>query len=190
MVSNWCDGPAWRDDGECDTPAAGSQYKPILQSTRRNRWIPDPMPDEMFFTQDERSLRRGKRRDRRTETCRPCVLQTADGALHQLEGVVLDMNAHGLLVRTLETLPIGANVSIQLMRDDTFAEPISRTLTGHVVRRDNAGDGFTDHGVKLKESNIRRPERRPAFRIPAAPERPAAPARMHTFDMTVGDDWS
>jgi hypothetical protein len=146
------------------------------------------MPDEMFFTSGDRALRRGKRREKRTETCRPCVIQTRDGVTHQVEGVVLDMNAYGLRVRALDAVPVGTRVSVQLMRDDSFEEPISRPLEGAVVRRESA-DGFADLGIRLHERRIARPEPRPAFeRTPRpAQDRPAV-RRMHTIDFTVGDE--
>lgn len=146
------------------------------------------MPDEMFFTSDERSLRRGKRRAARTETCRPCVIQTRDGITKQFEGVVLDMNAHGLRIRAIEPVPVGTEVTVQLMRDDTFQEPFSRPLDGAVVRREADPEGFMDHGIRLKEPTVRRPEPRPVETRRSTPPPARGRTKMHTLDVTIGDE--
>jgi len=146
------------------------------------------MPDEMFFTSDERSLRRGKRREARTEICRPCVIQTRDGVLHRAEGVVLDMNPFGMRVRMLDSVPVGSTISIQLMRDDNFDEPFSRPLEGAVVRNESSADGFVDHGIRLEEPVIVEPEQRPVPRPAFQPLDTKRPTRgMLTIDFTVGD---
>ena len=146
------------------------------------------MPDEMFFTSDERSLRRGKRREARTEICRPCVIQTRDGVLHRAEGVVLDMNPFGMRVRMLDPVPIGSAISIQLMRDDTFDEPFSRPLEGAVVRSESNAEGFVDHGIQLEEPLIVDPPQRPVPRPAFQPfDTKRVTPGMHTIDFTVGD---
>jgi len=145
--------------------------------------------DEMFFRYDGRSLRRGQRRDRRTETCRPCLVWI-DGATSRddaREGVVMDVNPYGLCVRMLEGLEPGTNIRVQLMHDDDFREPMAAPMEGKVVRRMVDGTGFTDHGIELERSDIRREESRPK----TLPKRPALPSvvrpKMHTFDVTVGN---
>ena len=146
------------------------------------------MPDDMFFTQDERSLRRGKRREKRTEICRPCVIQTRDGVLQRAEGVVLDMNPYGMRIRMLDSLPVGSTVSIQLMRDDTFDEPFSRPLEGAIVRNESSAEGFIDHGVRLEEPLMVEPQRRAVPRRAFQPlDTKRTTAGMHTIDFTIGD---
>ena len=142
------------------------------------------MPDEMFFTKDARALVRGNRIAQRTDTCRPCLLRAKDQS-QAIQGVIMDASPYGLLVRTLSALPVGSEVSIQLMRDEAFRKAYSTMHQGAVVRQITIGDGFTDHGIRL----IIRP-------IPKASERPvtiddrtslstSTPPRMHTIDFTV-----
>ena len=144
------------------------------------------MNDDMFFSKDEKSLSRGSRVAKRTETCRPCLL-TIDGEdVADIQGVAMDMTPYGLLVRTMESIPVSTEVTIQLMRDDSFKKPFSSPLHGSIVRQKEAPGGFLDHGVTLKVEDIRRAESRPATLKPTAPARPRRPSQMHTIDFTVG----
>jgi len=144
------------------------------------------LPDEMFFGPDGLSLRRGQRRDARIEACRPCCFWPADAPDLRREGVVMDLNRHGLLVRALEPLPSGAAVIIQLMRDDDFLQPFSRALQGIVVRNEEQRDGLFDHGIQLEARDFRRAESRPVMVARPKPQ-PARRNRMHTIDFTVGE---
>lgn len=146
------------------------------------------MPDEMFFSKDERSLRRGKRIARRTETCRPCLIKPKNAGAQAIEGVVLDITPFGLLVRAVEVIPRDTAVSIQLMRDDTFQEPFSKLLEGTVVRHERGIGTFVDHGIRLKVKDLEQGKRR--F-VPAPQRRTASPtgtvqSRMQTVDFLLG----
>lgn len=143
------------------------------------------MSDEMFFSYDERGLIRGRRVASRTDTCRPCILHGPNG--QAVEGVILNLTPHGLLVRVMDVLDVGADVAVQLMRDETFREPLAPPRMGSVVRQDAADGAFFDVGIKLNHSEIpkaREPVVRPS-RPTEAPRR--RPSRMHTLDITIGD---
>lgn len=144
------------------------------------------MNDDMFFSKDEKSLSRGSRVAKRTETCRPCLLHINGEDAPEIQGVAMDMTPYGLLVRTMESIPVSTDVTIQLMRDDSFRKPFSSPLHGSIVRQEEAPGGFVDHGVTLKVDDIRRTESRPPAIKPSAPARPRRPAQMHTIDFTVG----
>lgn len=148
------------------------------------------MPDDMFFSRDERSLRRGKRVAKRTDTCRACLVVPKDGAGQDIEGVVMDVSPYGMLIRMMETLPIGTEVTVQLMRDESFREPFSTPHSGTVVRYEGSPGRFTDHGVELEVKEIIRQESRPVNIAPRRPSPPTPPTRMHTIDFTVGGDSS
>lgn len=145
------------------------------------------MADEMFFSADERSLRRGRRIARRTPTCRACLIWLADKPELRSQGVIMDVNPFGMLIRMLEPLPVGADARIQLMRDEDFEIPLAKPLVGTVVRANPTPDGFTDIGMRIKLKEIPRAESRPVRlerRRPLITRR----TRMHTIDFTVGDD--
>lgn len=146
------------------------------------------MADEMYFSNDERTLLRGKRRIKRTETCRPCVV-SVEGDDTPNEGVVLDVTPYGMMVRMIDTLSLGTVVRLQLMRDDNFREALGAPKHGQIVRHDPAAPkGFTDHGVRIAQSEIPRNEpQKVNVRMPRQKKRGAA-ARMHTIDFTVGDE--
>lgn len=149
------------------------------------------MADEMFFTNDNSSLRRGHRRASRTATFRPCHVWPVDQPERKLAGVVVDMTPFGLCIRMVEALAPGTRIAVQFMRDETFAAPMAAPIEGLVVRSARMGDGITDHGVQLQHREIRRS-------VSVRPYRPARPrlrrlrrsgvsSRMHTTDITLGD---
>ena len=144
------------------------------------------MSDEMFFSADERSLIRGKRIAARTETCRPCLVAARGPSPRAVEGVIMDMNPHGMLIRTLEPIPVGAKVVVQMMRDDGFAKALSVPRDGTVVRHNPANEGYTDHGVKLINRQIPKASERPIIIEQRRPRPKSAPTRMHTLDVTIG----
>jgi hypothetical protein len=146
------------------------------------------MTDEMFFSDDAKSLRRGKRRARRTETCRPCILWPVDARDLEFQGVAINVSPYGMLVRIMDTVPAGTRVDIQLMRDEDFRDPMAAPIPGIVVRIEEAGDGFADHGIQIIRPDIRRPEPRTYWpeRRPSLPERRRS-SRMHTIDITIGE---
>jgi hypothetical protein len=144
------------------------------------------MSDEMFFSADERSLRRGRRIARRTPTCRACLVWPADAPDMRLQGVVMDINPFGMLIRLLEPLPMDTEACIQLMRDEDFENPLAKPLEGAVVRSIPTSDGFTDIGVRIKLREIPRAESRP-IRIERRRPLVTRRTRMHTIDYTVGD---
>jgi hypothetical protein len=145
------------------------------------------MADEMFFSPDSRSLRRGKRVARRTVTCRPCILWPVDLPEIRMQGVVLDINPYGMLVRMLEPVPVGTRLQIQLMRDDQFQEPLSVPVEGKVVRHAAAEGVFTDHGIRVEQKEVRRQASQGARHASRLAGTPHSRARMHTIDITIGD---
>ena len=145
------------------------------------------MPDEMFFSKDERSLIRGSRIAPRTETCRPCVLSPQHQPGIEIPGVILDINPHGMLIRMMEAIPIGDQVVIQMMRDDKFQRKLSTPHKGEIRRVESTVDGFYDHGIKLEAEEIKKNNSRPVH-IPNRPDHPksSTPQRgMQTIDITL-----
>lgn len=163
----------------CDTLLPGL-------STRQQRVM--LMQDEMFYSEDGRALRRGRRIAKRTETCRPCLIWPKDAPETPLQGVVLDINPHGMLVRLLDTIPAGTTIMVQLMRDERFTEPLAAPLEGRIVRHIENFDGFLDHGVRLIQQPIKKAEEAKPVR-PGPKPAAARPTtnRMHIIDYTVGD---
>lgn len=145
------------------------------------------MSDEMYFSSDERALLRGKRRHVRTEVCRPCLVTASETGGEPLEGVILDVTPHGISVRMMDALPTGTQVTVQMMRDDNFRDPLGEPKHGEIVRSEtDPGEGFTDHGVRVTNPDIRTVESRPKHIPERAESRPREKPRMHSIDITVG----
>ncbi|GMW00716.1 MAG: hypothetical protein AMXMBFR84_18530 [Candidatus Hydrogenedentota bacterium] len=145
------------------------------------------MPDDMFFSPDRRSLRRGKRVAPRTETCRPCVLWAGGEPEVLFRGVIVDVSPYGMRVRMLDCLPVGTEIHVQMMRDDDFQEPMSGPVIGTIVRAFEEEAGFLDHGVQLMREEF---GRRNAKAIRIERKKPVQPihetSRMYTIDLHVG----
>ena len=142
------------------------------------------MPDEMFFSKDEKSLIRGSRSDPRTETCRPCVVELHDTVSPELHGVVLDVTPRGMLVRMFQPIPLQSVLTIQLMRDDKYQKKLSTPHVGTVVRIEETRDGFFDHGLHLIKDHIPKASERPVNIPTPKPSPTRKPSRMQTVDIT------
>jgi hypothetical protein len=144
------------------------------------------MPDEMFFFGNGRGLKRGRRREKRTPTCRPCIVWETAFADRQYEGVVLDVNAHGMLIRMIDIYDHDVHVTIQMMLDDTFQTPLADAFQGRVVRRVEK-DGFVDHGIRLDRPDLKHAETPRVMPVVRAASRPTRRTRMHTVDIRLGN---
>ncbi|HOJ34244.1 MAG TPA: hypothetical protein PKY35_11815 [Candidatus Hydrogenedentes bacterium] len=148
------------------------------------------MPDEMFFSEDAKCLRRGKRREARTPTCRPCLVWPKDEPEMTFQGVVVDVNPYGMRIRMLDSLPPGTAIMVQLMRDEDFTIPLAAPVEGLIVRNKETAEGLYDHGIQLRLTDFRRSEPsvplRPIPR-PIIPLRRGGQSRMHIIDITVGN---
>ena len=146
------------------------------------------MADEMFFSPDSLSLRRGRRIAKRTPTSRPCVIWPSDSREMEVQGLVLDINPYGMLVRIDEPFAVGTVVRIQLMRDDGRKEALSTPVEGRVIRHVKQHGSQVDHGIKVEQKEQPR-EAAPAVRVNARPQSNTSNrTRMHTIDITVSDN--
>lgn len=143
------------------------------------------MPDEMFFSNDEKGLVRGRRAAKRTETFRPCLVTLPDGG--RIEGIILNLTPHGMLIRLMGTLPIGTRVEVQMMRDETFQKPLAEPRYGAVARLAGSDGMFSDLGIRIDN-------KKPAAaktKVKEIRQRVDAPARpkgkgMQTVEITKG----
>ena len=145
--------------------------------------------EEMIWSPELKSLRRGRRSAARTEVCRPCLVWIDGEPEHKIQGVLLDLNKHGMRIRLMDTLPAGAVVGVQMMRDEDFQVPLSPPICAKVVRTQSGFGGLIDHGLKLIMKPIKRPAPKPVSIVVRRPRRTAR-TRMHTLDLTVGDQVS
>jgi hypothetical protein len=143
--------------------------------------------ETMVWSEDQKSLHRGRRVAPRTEVCRPCLVWLQIAPDLKLQGVVLDLNPHGMRIRLIEHLPVGTPIVVQMMRDDEFQVPLSRPIDVKVVRIISGFGGLVDHGVQVEFKPIKRAEEA----RPVTTTRPRATrrqrARMHTLDVTLGN---
>ena len=144
------------------------------------------MADDMFFTDDMRSLRRGKRIAPRTETCRPCLVWAKDDQGTKFFGVVMDINPYGMRIRMMDEIGQDTAVVVQLMRDEDYEVPLARPIDATVVRIQPAKEDLTDHGVQVRWEENGRQEARPV-RIEQRPPVQRQRERMYTLDITVGN---
>jgi len=144
------------------------------------------MPDEMFFSNDEKGLVRGRRAAKRTETFRPCIITLPDGG--RIEGIILNLTPHGMLVRLMGTLPVGTRVEVQMMRDESFQKPLAEPRYGAVARLAASDGMFSDLGIKIdnKRPPAARPKTKEIRQRVEAPARPKAKG-MQTLDVTKGN---
>lgn len=146
---------------------------------RANRLRDD---EELVVSADATSVRRGRRKAPRTEVCRPCLVWFSEAPDDKMEGVVMDLNPHGMRLRMLDRLEAGEVIMVQLMRDDAFQIPLSPPITLHVMRVEEGSDGLIDHGLKIQHAKIKAAPSTPASTRTPAVSRPSQATRMHTVD--------
>lgn len=139
--------------------------------------------ERMVLSSDASALRRGRRGAPRTQVLRPALLWNERNPDAPLQCVVLDLNPHGMKLRSLEALPEGARAVVQLMRDEAFTMPLSQPLNVEVVRVSQEVAGFHDHGVRVLQAPIKKTAPQPAVNIPRPPAPKRGPARMHTAEL-------
>lgn len=142
--------------------------------------------EEVVVSTDNRSLRKGRRVAPRTEVCRPVLLWAPETIDEKFQGVVLDLNPHGLRIRSLSDFPLGTILHIQMMRDEEFTFPLSPVITIEVTRIIDAGD-FIDLGVRVIQPHIRKPaEMKPVY-LGRRGKLSRPVSRMHTINIQVDD---
>jgi hypothetical protein len=157
------------------------KISPLEQSRRR-------VGEDLFVSDDTKSMHRGQRVAPRTEVCRPCLVWTTDASEEKKQGVILDLNPYGLKVRMLDTFEPGTEVEVQMMRDDEFRVALSRPIRAKVVRVAPNSEGFLDYGLKVWLEKVERPTVGPVTRVEtAAPRRRSTASRMYTMDYSVDD---
>lgn len=139
------------------------------------------MPDDMFFANNMRSLRRGRRAAQRTPVCRPCVIWLKDMPDEGYYGVVMDINRNGMRIRMLDLLPPDSEIIIQLMKDEEYREPLARPVEG-IVARVQESEGMSDHGVRIVRKEVAPIVAKP---VPEVRKRPAPgrESKMYMLDV-------
>jgi len=143
------------------------------------------MPDDMFFSKDFRTLVKGQRRDRRTTTRRLAEFRTARGGSKVHRGIVLDLNAYSMRIRTAVRLAVGTPVEIDLKRQGIDGYMLS-TVAGRVARLERVNNRQFDLGVELDVPEIERPAAVMLEMRTRRGTRSRPSERMHIIDFVVG----
>ena len=145
------------------------------------------MADEMFFSADGKTLRKGRRAARRTSVQRPAEFWRADDEGGLFPGLIRNLNPYGLLIESRVALPVGTEICIEMKRDEHFADALT-CLNGNVARLVGTGNGTWQMGVQLAIAPPK-PAAKP-IRIPpkrsTLPER--RPTRMYSLDYVLGSE--
>ena len=145
------------------------------------------MADEMFFSADGKTLRKGQRVAKRTSVRRPAEFWRADDEGGLFLGIIRNLNPYGLLLESSTGLPVGTEIRLEMRRDEHFADALT-CLTGKVARLIGTANGTWQMGIQLaiapskpKSKPIRIPEKRSTL-----PER--HPTRMYSLDYVLGSE--
>lgn len=145
------------------------------------------MPDQMFFSNDRKSLRRGKRIASRTSTCRPCLVWYEQDEKQVFHAVVMDISPYGFRLRMMDELAVYARVRVQLMRDEDFTVPLAAPILAEVVREVPSDEGVRDYGVKRIVEKIRPIIRVKQQGLTSTPRPQTKGRRLYAFDDVVND---
>ena len=145
------------------------------------------MADEMFFSVDGKTLKKGRRAAKRTLVSRQAEFWRADDQGGLLQGLIRDLNSYGLLLESNEALPVGTKIWVELKRDELFADSLS-CVKGEIVRLVDIQSGAWHMGVQLAIAPPK-PVSNPIRITPkrsTLPER--RPTRMYSLDYVVGSE--
>jgi len=145
------------------------------------------MTDEMFFSVDGKTLRKGRRIAKRTVVRRPAEFWRADGKGGLFQGLIRNLNPYGLLLESDKGLPVATAIWVELKREEVFSGALS-CVEGKVVRVVDTGAGTWQMGVQLVVASRKEPSKpiRITPKKSALPER--RPTRMHTLDYVLGKE--
>jgi hypothetical protein len=145
------------------------------------------MADEMFFSADGKTLRKGRRIAARTPVERPAGFWCADDRGGIFQGLVRNLNPYGLLLESDQGLPVGTELWVELKRDELFADALS-CVKGTVVRVADVQHGVWHMGVQLVVAPPKAPSKplRITPKNATLPER--RPTRMYSVDYVVGSE--
>jgi len=133
------------------------------------------MADEMFFSANGKTLRKGRRAAKRTEVQRPAAFWRADDEGGLFQGLIRNLNPYGLLLESDNGLPVGTEVCVELKRDELFADSLS-SLKGTVARLVGTGTGTWHMGIQIAIEPPK-PDSKP---IRIEPKRTTLPERRPT----------
>ena len=143
------------------------------------------MADEMFFSADGKTLRKGRRKAKRTPVKRPAGFWCADDQGGIFQGLVRNLNPYGLLLESDKDLPVGTEIWVELKRDELFADSLS-CLRGKIVRVSDTQTGVWHMGVQLAVVPPKSASKpiRITQKISTLPGR--RPTRMYSLDYVLG----
>jgi hypothetical protein len=142
--------------------------------------------DNMVVSPDERSIHRGRRRAPRTNVLRPCLVWYPENPEERMQGVLLDLTPWGMRLRMLDLFREGSRLTLQMMRDEEFREPLSAPLHVKVVRIAATPEGFYDLGLTIQHATIRKAESSAPVRIERPKPAVRRSARMYSVDLETG----
>ena len=143
------------------------------------------MPDDMFFTNNDRALRKGRRRAKRAAVRRTIEFYRAGDDKNRFKGVLADLTTYGALLVSEEAFPAGTLISLTVVRDESDDTPLTQ-IRGRVRRLEERSDGYAEMGVEF----VRKPATgsRRKLAVPERKERPHLPRQqgVHIIDVILG----
>jgi hypothetical protein len=145
------------------------------------------MADDMFFSADGKTLRKGRRIAKRTPVTRPAEFWCADDQGELLRGVVKDLSPYGLLLECKQVLPVGTKICVELKKEELFADTLT-SLMCKIVRSVETEFGPWHMGVQ----RLLPPTKTASKPLRITPPKTSAPKRrarrMYNLNWVVGGE--
>jgi len=142
------------------------------------------MADDMFFSDDHRALRKGRRTHKRTPISRLVIFHLVDKPEEQFQGRVRNLSRDSALLDSPVFLPIESEVELDVQKDAKGIGGSLIQIRGVIARVERKGNSTFEFGVRLIAEEL--PEKGPPPRRPrpVPPPPPARkPSRMHIMDI-------
>jgi len=106
--------------------------------------------DELFFTPDGKSLRRGRRGSKRHAIERLVHIWRPGDEENRAIGVATDISLEGVLVYTSEPFGIGEEVMLDIKRSKESDGPTFIYVRGEIVRHTPPRNGMLGLGIRMR----------------------------------------
>ena len=93
------------------------------------------MVEELFFSEDGKSLRRGHRNANRRDVERMVTIQRVEGDGEPVVGLALNISLEGIFIQTAEPFEVGEKLMIDVKEGKELDTPSYMYVRGQVMRR-------------------------------------------------------
>lgn len=107
------------------------------------------MVDELYFSPDGKSLRRGQRTSKRRPIDRRVTMWRVGDEANPTEGQATDISMDGLMIQAAAGFAVGDEIMVDVRRGKDLDTPTFLYARARIVRIVERNDGLSGYGIHL-----------------------------------------